>query len=389
MRENAIAVTGIGAVTALGLGVDPLWEGLLGGRRPFSKVQAFGVEGCRAQLAAEVSTPIATIGGDRSAGLGVAAASEALGGGVTGVSARRIGLIVGSAGAGTDILERAVADPEHAPQDWWRRYQKRWLADCIAEALSIYGPRTVINTACSSSAVAIGLGLDWLRAGDCDAALVVGTDELGRFTYTGFHALRAIDPEPCRPFDRNRRGLSMGEGAGCLLLERARDAERRQRPIRGYVLAVGVACDAHHLTAPDPCGAGAARAIELGLAEARVELDAIGFINAHGTGTPLNDSAEVASLERALGAHAKRCPVHSIKATTGHCMGAAGAIEAVVALRSLESGIVPATAGLVEDEFEGRVHCVKGQPLRVAAQYAISTNFGFGGNDAALILTHA
>jgi 3-oxoacyl-(acyl-carrier-protein) synthase len=298
-------------------------------------------------------------------------------------------LVVGSAGAGTDVLERSLSDIASMSNDWVRRYQKRWLADEISRALGIRGPRTVINTACSSAAIAIGIGVDWLRAGDCDCVLAIGTDELGRFTFSGFHALRALDPEPCRPFDRNRRGLSMGEGAGCLVLERSSDASRRSRPIHGYVLAVGLACDSHHLTAPDPDGVGASRAFALGLGEAGIGVGDVGFVNAHGTGTPLNDAAEVASLERALGARAASCPVHSVKATTGHCMGAAGAIEAIVALRSLETGIVPATAGLEDCEFEGRVYCVKERPIRVDANYAVSTNFGFGGNDAAVVLAHA
>jgi 3-oxoacyl-[acyl-carrier-protein] synthase II len=393
-REDAIAVTACGAVTALGAGVEALWQGLLDGRRPFSPVGAFGVGGCRAQLAAEVKVAVPEVGAGRSVGLAVMAATEALRGRAVDRSRQRIGIVVGSAGAGTEVLERALTDPTTMPLDWWRRYQKRWLADEIAAALepvvgAIDGPRTVVNTACSSATVAIAIGVDWLRAGDCDCALAIGTDELGRFTFTGFQALRALDPEPCRPFDRNRRGMSMGEGAGCLVLERSRDAHRRGSPIRGYVLSVGLACDAHHLTAPDPQGVGAARALTIGLVEARLEVDAIGFVNAHGTGTALNDAAEVTSLERALGAHAAKCPVHSVKATTGHCMGAAGAIEAVVALRSLETGIVPATAGLVDCEFDGRVYCVKDRPIRVAATHAVSTNFGFGGNDAALVLAHA
>jgi 3-oxoacyl-(acyl-carrier-protein) synthase len=394
MRQDAVAVTAFGAVTALGAGVDALWAGLLDGRRPFSTVRAFGVEGCRTQQAAEVTVSVPQVGADRSAGLAVLAATEALSARTVVAARQRIGLIVGSAGAGTDVLERALRDNSSVPLDWWRRYQKRWLADEIATALETtagvsIGPRLVVNTACSSSTVAIGLGVDWLRAGDCDCVLAIGTDELGRFTYTGFHALRALDPEPCRPFDRSRRGLSMGEGAGCLVLERARDAQRRQCRIRGLVLSVELACDAHHLTAPDPEEAGTARAFTLGLAEAQIDADAVGFVNAHGTGTPLNDAAEVKSLELSLGVHAGTTPVHSVKATTGHCMGAAGAIEAIVALRSLETGIVPATAGLLDSEFDGRVRCVKDRPIRVAATHAVSTNFGFGGNDAALVLAHA
>lgn len=393
MHENAVAVTAFGAVTALGVGVDALWQGQLEGRRPFSKVTAFELEGCKAQIAAEVKERLPNVGDDRSASLAVVAAREALGA-VSIDRRQRVGLVVGSACAGTAVLERALAaDPDLRPS-WCKRYERRWLADEIAAALMreeqlLIGQRAVINTACTSGAVAIALASDWLRANECDCVLAIGTDELGRFTYTGFLSLRSLDPEPCRPFDRSRRGLTIGEGAGCLVLERARDAARRGAPVRGHVLSVGLACDAHHLTAPDPEGLGAVRALERGLLEAEISVRDVGFVNAHGTGTPLNDVAEVKSLERILGEYAPECPVHSVKGTTGHCMGAAGAIEAIVALRSLETGIVPPTAGLSSCEFDGRVNCVKDRPMQVEAAYAVSTSFGFGGSDAVVVLAHA
>jgi 3-oxoacyl-[acyl-carrier-protein] synthase II len=389
MPADAIAATAVGTITALGAGVDALWSGLLGGRRPFRPVAAFGVEGCRVQLAGEVTDELPDIGGDRSAALAVVAATEALGQVDIDIRSKRVGLIVGSAGAGTARLEGALAELASAPANWWRRYQKHGLVEAIASALGITGPRTAVNTACSSGSVAIGLGRDWLLAGDCDVVLAIGTDELGRFTFTGFNALRAMDPEPCRPFDRQRRGLTMGEGAGCLILERQGDAQRLGHGVLGYIAGVGLTCDAHHLTAPDPHGHGAARALRQAIAQANVSIESLGFVNAHGTGTPLNDAAEVASLELVLGTHAQNCPVHSVKATTGHCMGAAGAIEAIVALKSLQTGLVPATAGLVDCEFEGRILCVKDHPMRVDAKYAVSTNFGFGGNDAAVVFGHA
>ncbi|HMA97354.1 MAG TPA: beta-ketoacyl-[acyl-carrier-protein] synthase family protein [Polyangiaceae bacterium] len=394
MQRSAVAVTAFGAVTALGAGVDALWQGQLEGRRPFSNVTTFEARACRVQVAAEVKVPVPLVGDDRSASLAVMAATEALSAGSVDPKHQRVGLVVGSACASTAVLERALSNPSELPVGWWRQYEKRWLADVIASQLNreygiAIGPRSVVNTACTSGAVAIAIAADWLRAGDCDCVLAIGTDELARFTYTGFLALRSLDPQACRPFDRGRRGLTIGEGAGCLILERSADAVRRGCSVRGHVLAVGLACDAHHLTAPDPEGAGAARAILKGLSESELDVRDIGFVNAHGTGTPLNDVAEVASLERALGAYAPSCPVHSVKGTTGHCMGAAGAIEAVVALRSLETGIVPPTAGLVDSEFEGRVRCVKEQPIHVEASYAISTSFGFGGNDAVVVLAHA
>jgi 3-oxoacyl-(acyl-carrier-protein) synthase len=381
-----VAVTAMGAVTALGTGADRLFQGLLEGQRAFRPVQRFGLQDCRVTLAAEVTCDVPEVGSSRTAGLAVIAARDALSTFEHRIESNRIGVVLGSAGAGTSVLERQLQDPS-TYEAWLALYAKRHLVDAVAEHLGFTGPRHVINTACSSGAVAIAIAIDWLKNNDCDCVLALGSDELGRFTYTGFHSLRAMDPEPCRPFDRNRRGLTMGEGAGCLILERPTDALKRGAKVHGFIRAVGLACDSHHLTAPDPEGIGPARAIEAALMEAQLDASAIGFVNAHGTGTPLNDAAEIASIERGLGVCAANCPIHSVKATIGHCMGAAGTIEAVVALTSLARGLVPHTTGLEDSEFEGRVHCVKGRPLEVTAQHALSTSFGFGGNDAAIVLS--
>ncbi|MGC4000691.1 MAG: beta-ketoacyl-[acyl-carrier-protein] synthase family protein [Anaeromyxobacter sp.] len=387
MLEVPVAITAVGAVTALGLGPDCLFDGLLAGVRGFGRVERFGVNGCRVQLAAEVRGDLPVVGSTRTADLAVTAVRNAIAKLPPFVDLSRVGVVLGSAGAGTAGLEDRLLGIADAPA-LLRRYTKRELVDEVARSLGFGGPRHAINTACSSGAMAVALAADWLRFGDCDVAIAVGADELGRFTYTGFHALRAMDPEPCRPFDRHRQGLTMGEGAGCVVLERPREARRRGAPIRAFLGAVGQACDAHHLTAPDPSGAGPARAIARALEGAGVEPREVGFINAHGTGTPLNDAAEVSSIEVALGAAAVECPVHSVKATVGHCMGAAGAIEAVVAVLSLERQLVPHTAGLTDCEFDGRVRCVRGEPLHVEADFALSTSFGFGGNDAAILLAH-
>lgn len=385
MPEIPVAVTAVGAVTALGVGPDCLFEGLLGGKRAIFPTRTFGVEGCRTKLAAEVTCEVPRVTGSRTADLAVLAIRDALSRLPASWDPTRVGLVLGSAGAGTAVLEGRLSGNATGPR-FALDYTKGRVVDAVAAVFALQGPRVAINTACSSGAVAIGIAADWLRDGDCDWAIAVGSDELGRFTYSGFHALRAMDPEPCRPFDRARRGLSMGEGAGCLVLERIEDAARRHCPELGRVCAVGHACDAHHLTAPDPSGVGQARALHAAFEQAGITVDDIGFVNAHGTGTPLNDAAEVASLELGLGARASRCPVHSVKSTIGHCMGAAGAIEAVVALSSLQTGLVPHTVGLVDSEFEGRVNCVMGVPQAVRCDFAVSTSFGFGGNDAAVVL---
>ena len=385
MCVEPIVVVGMGAVSALGNGVDRLWSGLLGGSRPFRPVAGFGVSACRVKIAAEVVRPFAKHGSCRSVDFGVVAAREALDAAGCDLKRDRIGLVMGSTAMGDAALEAALETARPDPK-MCVASNKGLLANEFCQALGIRGPSQVINTACSSGANAIVLACQGLQAGDYDTALAVGCDEISRFTYSGFQSLRALDPNPCRPFDTQRRGMTLGEGAGCVVLQRLRDARRYGQRILGTIAGYGCACDAHHLTAPDPQGRGAAIAIERAVTMAGIGTRDIGFINAHGTGTPLNDAAEVAGIERALGGDARGCPVHSIKASTGHCLGAAGALEAVVAIMSLQQRLVPATAGLVNSEFDGRVDCVRGRPRPIDTRFALSNSFGFGGNNAALIL---
>ena len=264
-------------------------------------------------------------------------------------------------------------------------FPKRAATDVVATALALGGPRATVNTACSAGAVAVIHALDLLRAGYADAMLAGGADELTRFTLTGFCSLRAVDPAPCRPFDRARKGMSLGEGAGFLLLERMEDAKRRKAEVHAVVAGAGHSCDADHLTAPDPEGHGAALAMGEALARAGVGPAQVAFVNAHGTGTPHNDLAEVRAIRRILGDFARTCPIHTIKANVGHCMGAAGAIEAVVSILALRHGLVPPTAGLVDPEFDGELDFVRDTPRRIGKGYGLSNSFGFGGNNAALL----
>ena len=388
MAFQPIAVTGIGAVTALGGNVNSLWSGLLAGQRPFGPVRAFDAQSCRVDLAAEVSVAVPNEGTCRTADLAIMSGREALADSQRTVAADRIGLVVASTGMGDAALERALRE-QPRDHDWWRQCLKGTLADELATILELGEFRQVINTACSSGAIAIALACEGLDAGDYDMALAIGCDELTKITYSGFNSLRALDPEPCKPFDIARRGMTIGEGSGCLVLERLADARRKAKRIHALVVGAGWSCDASHLTAPDPGGKGAAIAITKALAHANVLAGDVGFVNAHGTGTQLNDSAEISAIVKALGKHASSCKVHSVKASTGHCMGAAGTIEAIVAILSLQQGVLPATAGLRNCEFEGCVDCVKLDPRRLDKAFGISNSFGFGGNDATLVFARS
>lgn len=394
-----IAVTGMGAISALGLDVGCLFRGLLDGRRGMNPIRAFDTQGCRVQIAAEAPEPILPTWArelparvsSRTARLAIHAVAEAWSdAGLPPLSLHQAGLAFGSTGSGDRALERHQERVLRRPQDargnlaGLGRYPKRSAADAVAYSLGIGGPRTTVNTACSSGVVAIIQACDWLASGLCDRVVAGGADELTRYTLTGFCSLRAVDPDPCRPFDRARRGMTLGEGAGFLVLERAEDAERRGARVHAWIVGIGQSCDAWHLTAPDPEGRGAARAIQMALATAGIQREQVALVNAHGTGTPHNDQAEAHGILRALGTPAGTPPIHSAKASIGHCLGAAGAIETVITVCSLAANLVPATAGLTDPELPGDY--VMAEPRRIAGRYGLSNSFGFGGNNACLIL---
>jgi 3-oxoacyl-(acyl-carrier-protein) synthase len=226
-----------------------------------------------------------------------------------------------------------------------------------------------------------------IRAGRADVVLAGGTDLLCRFVVAGFNSLRATS-DVARPFDRDRKGLVLGEGAAVLVLESAEHAAGRGARIRARVAGTGAAADAVHMTAPDREGAGAARAIRAALDDAGVMPADVGFVSAHGTGTPYNDAMEAAALTRVFGAG--RVPANSIKGAIGHTLGAAGAIEAVLCVRVLEAGLVPPTVGLETiDPACATVDLVQGAARRVAARTVVSTSSGFAGANAAIVLTVA
>ncbi len=259
------------------------------------------------------------------------------------------------------------------------RYLRSNPAAVIARQLKLNGPVQTVVNACSSGTDAIGLGASWLRSGACDIVISGGADELSRVTYAGFSSLMITDTEPCKPFDVNRKGLNLGEGAGIMILERADRVDKTR--ILGRVLGYGSACDAHHLTAPRPDGAGLKAALAEAFRTADVGAKQIAFVNAHGTGTPDNDRIEGRVLNEVL----PGVPFLSTKGYTGHTLGAAGAIEAVYTLACLNRGEIPASIGFAELDPQIPVTPVTvNTPL--GGHIGLSQSLAFGGNNAVLIL---
>jgi 3-oxoacyl-[acyl-carrier-protein] synthase II len=277
-----------------------------------------------------------------------------------------------------------------------RRTRASRVVDHLAHAqplhvmaeLGIPGLPQVFTNACASGANAVGRAFRAIRAGDADVALCGGYDPLCEFAFAGFHALQALTPELCRPFDRRRSGLVIGEGAAVLVLEAWDRAERRGVPLRGEVIGYGESNDAFHMTRPDPAGTAAALAIRRALADAGVAAGDVDYVNAHGTGTPFNDASETAALLAALGERAREVPVSSTKPLVGHLLGAAGAAEAVFTVQALAEGWLPPNANYEVPDPACALRVLTAA-LRTDARVALSNSFGFGGANATLAFRRA
>jgi 3-oxoacyl-[acyl-carrier-protein] synthase II len=396
-----IVVSGIGLVTALGTTREESWRRLLEGECGIAPATVFDVEGYRSKVAAEVDIDAIDRGltaierrrlsrGDRIGVHGAAEAIQDAGLLESPIDRSRIGV---SLGAGTaDLLRNEVfyrtwilKGYEHSrPSDAWNHFLSTPV-DAIAAKWGFEGPRACIVAACSSSTIALGRAVEAIRAGRADVMLAGGTDAMSRLTFSGFNLLRLMDPTPCRPFDKSRAGMNIGEGAGILVLEEYEHARRRGAHIYAELAGHSLACEAFHPTAPEPEGKPVAAVVNLALQDARLDPSMVDHINAHGTATPQNDLAESRGFRRVFGDRMRRVPVTSIKSMVGHCLGASGAVEAAVAVLSVARGAIPPTIHHDETDAECGVDVVANSARELPIRVAVSTSLGFGGNDSAVV----
>lgn len=386
-----VVVTGMGCITAagatLGANLEALDAGVVNASpSPFPEiVPASPVFQCMRDLPApEYAEPGAPL--SRTARLAYAAAREALdqAGERVALSAKtRVGVCVGtSVGASLHFFEyyRAWRKEEEHSVAPLQTYRKSNPSLALARLFKASGPMQTVVNACSSGADAIGLAASWLRLGICDVVLAGGADALSAVTCTGFSRLMITSPEACRPFDADRSGLNLGEGAGMMVLEREKDAQRRGARILGSVLGYGTCGDCYHLTAPHPDGKGLAAAYAQIFAAGRIAKENIAFVNAHGTATKTNDATEGLFFLR----HFPGVPFVATKGATGHTLGAAGAIEAVYAVAHLGRGLLPASPGFSSPDPDIGASPVA-VPLRVDGTVAATQSLAFGGNNSVLI----
>jgi 3-oxoacyl-[acyl-carrier-protein] synthase II len=300
-------------------------------------------------------------------------------------------LVLGTTSGGMSLGEayyrQAIATPGDNRRQATRvqHYQAQRQALDVVDAFGFAGPVTLIANACASGANSIGHAWDLLRRGHAERVLTGGYDALSQMVFAGFDSLQALSPTQCRPFDAHRDGLALGEGAAVLALETLDSAKKRNAEILGEIAGYGAATDAHHLTQPHPNGDAALASMNAACAAAGLAPEKINYLNAHGTGTPLNDSAEAAAINRWAGEHAKSIPVSSTKSSIGHLLGGAGSVEAVICLMTLREQWLPPTSTLQTLEPACAFPFVQ-KPTDAKVDYALTNSFGFGGANASLIL---
>ena len=395
-RRAAVAVTGIGAISPYGLGWEALLQGLSQGRSAIEPISSSANPLDTIPMVGQVTIPLdveAPTGfrlsrTDKMALLAARQASVPLA--ETPDDRRECAVVVSTTVAGlSDIDAACVRDP----LGYYRRgglgpastYPVSHVADTVAATLGLGGPRLGISVACASGAMAIGVGARLIEEGRVRLALAGGSDALSAFTLAGFNALQALDDQPCRPFCQTRAGLNLGEGAAMLLLENAGHARARRAAVLGWLSGWAYSNDAFHSTAPDEEGRGLALSMEGAMRSAGVGIEDVGYVNAHGTGTRLNDAAEVKAYERAFAGRTAPVPVSSTKSYIGHTLGAAGAIEAVITLLALRTGTLFPTLRLDRPIETGAVDLLRSSPRRSAIGVAMSVSAGFGGSNASLV----
>jgi 3-oxoacyl-[acyl-carrier-protein] synthase II len=405
MSERRIAITGVGLICALGLDRQSSWLGLCEGRCGIGDVALFDGAGYRSRMVAEVPawdgarwfSPHERRRYSRADQFAIVATSEALADSgllAADVPRESIGVFFG-VGTG-DLLRNEVYFSELLAGGIRRAhpakivtYLNHGAADPVAQHFGLLGPRACLNTACSSSAMAIGYGADLIRNGRIQAAVCGGGEALCRMALSGFNALRVVDVGPCRPFDVSRNGMNLGEAGAVLVLEDMAHAQARSAHVYAELAGYSAYCEAFHATAPEPDGLAVAALLEAALAESGVSAGEVDHINAHGTGTRQNDRAEALGVRRVFGDRASDIPVTSTKSMLGHCLGAAGAVEAIVLALTIEHGVIPPTVHHMQTDPECPVDVVANRSRAHEVRCGISTSLAFGGNDVAIVMRRA
>ncbi len=407
--SRRVVVTGIGLVSPLGIGTEATWNGLVAGTNGVATITRFDASDLAVRIAAEVRgfeptdwiEPKEVKKFDLFVHFALAASRMALdesGLEITEANADRVGVVIGSGIGGFPFIQRQhQALLERGPRRVSPFFIPGAIINMCSGLISIQtgakGPNMATCTACSTSSHAISDATLYIRHGYADAILAGGSEAvISPLPIAGFASMRALstrndEPEKAsRPWDRDRDGFVMGEGAGIVLLEEYEHARRRGAPIFAEVLGFGMSSDAFHISAPSEDGDGAVRVIRAALDDAGIAPDRVGYVNAHGTATPAGDTIETIALKRVFGDHARKLLVSSTKSMTGHLLGAAGGLEFAVAVLAIRNGVVPPTINLDNPDPENDLDYVPHTAREARFDIAVTNSFGFGGTNACLVV---
>lgn len=407
--KNRVVITGLGPVTPVGIGKNKFWQSLIQGKCGIDRISYFDTENYPTKIAAEVKdfdyTKYISVKEanrmDKSTQFSVVAAMLALEDSklkITEKDSYSAGVIIGSGIGGIGTLEKQhkillEKGPGRVSPFFVPMMISNISAGEIAIKIGAKGPNGVITTACASSTHAIGMAFKLLQQGNAQIIISGGTEAaITPMALAGFCKMRALSTQnnhpkkASKPFDRERDGFIMGEGAGILVLETLQHAKERNANIYAEILGFGMTADAYHITAPAPEGEAAAKAMEIALKDAKIEPSQIDYVNAHGTSTPLNDKLETLAAKRVFGKHAYDLKVSSIKSMTGHLLGASGGAEAIATALSIKNDIIPPTINYSSPDPECDLDYVPNKSEKKIINYAISNSFGFGGHNGVIVL---
>ncbi len=390
----------MGVITPIGQDLDSFWSALDAGKQGAAPVRSFDTSDLKTHVGCEVDYELPealrphVLGGrcTELALLSVIQAVEQADAEAQLRGAADVAVVVGTTMGDVARFEQdrlAHRDRQASVQELSSLAHRPLdvMGRSVASLYGLTGPVMTVPNACAAGAYALGRAASMVSRGQVRMALAVGCEGFSRLAFLGFQRLGAMSADRCRPFSRDRPGLLLGEGAAALVVETEETARRRGASILGFVDGFGLSCDAFHITGPHPEGHGAARAMQDALTRAGIAPEKIDYVNAHGTGTALNDKMESLALRRVFPDDASRPPLSSIKALTGHMMGAAGAVEAAASLLALQRGVIPPTWNWEEADPDCDVDCVPNEPRATELRHVLSNSYAFGGNNASLLLS--
>ncbi len=400
--DKRVVITGIGVISPIGCENDVFWNALIAGASGVSEVKSFDTSVFKVHRGCEVKNfdidKYTDNVSKRDIGKGsqfaIAASKLAIEDsniGLNNIDSERAGVSIGTTAGEIQILEkvnylRHEKGEENVDPSLFLKHPCVNMPSNISIEFGFKGPSTIIPTACAAGNYAIGYACDLIKLGRADIMLAGGSDPFSKVAFVGFSRLNAIAPDVCQPFDKNRKGLLVGEGAGMLVLESLEDALARNANIYAEILGYGLSCDGYHITIPHPEGNGIISAMEKALISAKIKPEDVQYISAHGTGTVANDKAETISIKKVFGEHSKNLAISSIKSMLGHTMGAASAIEAIACALTIKEGVVPPTINYKTKDPECDLDFVPNVKREMQVDIAMNNAYAFGGNNSSLIL---